>query len=55
MTVLTADPFRVAYPKFTFGAHDMLFAQEYGRFIAHENEDLGSAGQLKAVRLEVAA
>ena len=53
MIVPTSDPYRVAYQKFAFGAYNMLFVQERGRFIAH-NEKLGSARQLKAVRSELA-
>jgi hypothetical protein len=55
MIVPASDPYRVAYQKFAFGAYNMLFVQECGGFIAHTNEKLGSARQLKAVRSELAA
>jgi fructose-bisphosphate aldolase class II len=47
--------FRDHPEKFDFREPGKIFMQEYANFIAHKNEKLGSAGQLKAVRAGVKA
>jgi fructose-bisphosphate aldolase class II len=42
--------FRDESEKFDFRGPGKIFVAEYANFIAHKNEKLGSAGQLKAVR-----
>ena len=47
--------FRDHPEKFDFREPGKFFVSEYGTFIAHKNEKLGSAGQLDAVRASVKA
>jgi fructose-bisphosphate aldolase class II len=45
--------FRDKPAEFDFRPPGKIFMEEYGNFIAHKNEKLGSAGQLDAVRASV--